>query len=507
MKKQTLLIAIICASAAAATAQNQADDYRRLSEASKSAFSGSGVTYTLKRIDNYTSSGTFGSTTSGSSSSRTSSTISPGITSSGGGASYVPNLNSRQQAAIARIKAANDEWNGKMKEMNRLIARRNIPRDGAYYNDFIKAATDAGFSQVEAVRLWGGSAAELSAGFAAEKRSAFGFKGSTKDDCQGGCSETLTDKLGNTYVGNTKGGLPNGQGTYTYPEFNVTGTFVDGSPKGDGVVHFNSGDRYEGGLDGIGYDGRGRYTYANGDYVEGGYKNSELFDGPYKTVMGKFNETGEMDNGKYIKQRMINYADGTKLLHNYDDPKNSAVLFADGDSFVGKLTDDNNMYRGSLTNPQTVRFGEYTNNGALKFGSITFKNIADTMYVNFAPAAGIPAYRLEKLSGGRMTEQLRDPKTGKILAETIFYGNGERFTGIYNAIPGQLMTGILTLKNQKSYCACRKDEQSGPDFIEDTTSPLYQKALADGKKAIADIERGRDEFNRLWDGLLEEWNK
>ena len=54
--------------------------------------------------------------------------------------------------------------------------------------------------------------------------------------------ETLTYSDGSIYVGQTKDGKPNGQGTYTWPDGRkYVGQFNDGKVNGQGTLYDNKG--------------------------------------------------------------------------------------------------------------------------------------------------------------------------------------------------------------------------------------------------------------------------
>ncbi len=73
--------------------------------------------------------------------------------------------------------------------------------------------------------------------------------------------------------------LYDGEGLFTWPGSDLTGTFSNGAPV-SGVKWFyaepeniTKTDHYEGTFSNWNYDGEGRYTFASGMYYEGGYTN------------------------------------------------------------------------------------------------------------------------------------------------------------------------------------------------------------------------------------------
>ena len=85
---------------------------------------------------------------------------------------------------------------------------------------------------------------------------------------QGNSRHSYTFPSGAQYVGDYKGGRPNGQGTYTFPSgTKYVGEFKDGKPNGQGTYTWPGGSMYVGQFKDGQQNGQGTYTCANGTYV------------------------------------------------------------------------------------------------------------------------------------------------------------------------------------------------------------------------------------------------
>ena len=85
---------------------------------------------------------------------------------------------------------------------------------------------------------------------------------------------------GDTYEGEWRNDMPNGQGTYI----------------------FANGDKYVGNFKDDKYNGQGTYTHANGDKYVGNYKDDQYHGLGTYTFADGYEETGFYMNGKYIPE-------------------------------------------------------------------------------------------------------------------------------------------------------------------------------------------------------------
>ena len=103
------------------------------------------------------------------------------------------------------------------------------------------------------------------------------------------------EKNDRKYVGEIVDGVPDGQGTLTYPdERKYVGEFKDGKRDGQGTLTFPDGDKYVGEFkDGL-YDGQGTYTNSNGDKYVGEFKDGQPWN------LTKYDKNGN------IKEKWVN---------------------------------------------------------------------------------------------------------------------------------------------------------------------------------------------------------
>ena len=106
---------------------------------------------------------------------------------------------------------------------------------------------------------------------------------------------------GDTYEGEWRNDMPNGQGTYIFANGDkYVGNFKDGRRNDQGTLSFPSGDKYVGNFKDDKYNGQGTYTHANGDKYVGNYKDDQYHGFGTYTFADGDEETGFWMNGKYI---------------------------------------------------------------------------------------------------------------------------------------------------------------------------------------------------------------
>ena len=101
------------------------------------------------------------------------------------------------------------------------------------------------------------------------------------------------------YVGEIEQGLPNGQGTLTYPDgTKYKGGFKDGKFCGQGTIKYFDGRKYVGQWKNGKYNGRGTFTWKDGDKYEGEYKDNVKHG---QGILSRFRGStykGELKDGK-----------------------------------------------------------------------------------------------------------------------------------------------------------------------------------------------------------------
>ena len=88
------------------------------------------------------------------------------------------------------------------------------------------------------------------------------------------------EKTQGKYEGEIVTGVPDGQGTITFPDGSVyVGKFKDGKPNGQGTITFTNGNKYVGEFKDGEWNGQGTITYPQGNKYVGEFKEDEKWNG------------------------------------------------------------------------------------------------------------------------------------------------------------------------------------------------------------------------------------
>ena len=99
------------------------------------------------------------------------------------------------------------------------------------------------------------------------------------------------------YEGNVENGVPNGQGTFTYPDgMKYVGGWENGEMIGQGTFTYAYGEKYVGGFKGGWKNGQGTETYPDG-----------------RKYIGEFKDNKKDGQGTYT------WSDGTKYVGEFKD--------------------------------------------------------------------------------------------------------------------------------------------------------------------------------------------
>jgi len=131
----------------------------------------------------------------------------------------------------------------------------------------------------ETLYLWGTSYFDSEWNEFGDKKIHPVYKGDVKNGVPNG-QGTLTFPDGSTFIGEYKDGLPNGQGTtnYTFGEKYV-GEWKDGMKHGQGKVISPDGDKWVGEFKEGDYHGLGTYTWSDGRKYVGEFKDGKPWNG------------------------------------------------------------------------------------------------------------------------------------------------------------------------------------------------------------------------------------
>jgi hypothetical protein len=186
----------------------------------------------------------------------------------------------------------------------------------------------------------------------------------------------LTFADGSIYRGAVRGSTLHGKGEYVAKSFRYEGEWSEGIKQGRGVYTWDNGDRYEGTFSGDLPDGTGAYRFGNGDAYEGEVRrgvisgrgiyvarNGDRFEGPftngklegvgvYRFSSGDRYE-GEMHEGRIQGTGRYYTRDGDRIEGPFADGKPHGIAtyhFANGDRYQGEIV------RGALSGQGTYYY-------------------------------------------------------------------------------------------------------------------------------------------------------
>ena len=193
--------------------------------------------------------------------------------------------------------------------------------------------------------------------------------------------ENVTDKEyvaadGTTvvYTGESRNGMPDGQGTAAYDGFGVyVGEWENGVRSGQGTMTYDDGDVYEGEWSSDQCCGQGKYIWVNGDVYEGEWKESFMDGYGVYTWKGGNVYEGELEKDYLCGYGTLTYANGDVYAgewnHSLRDGQGT-MTYANGDVYEGEWVAglqhgqgtmnyaDGSVYKGEWRNG--VRSGQGT---------------------------------------------------------------------------------------------------------------------------------------------------
>lgn len=455
-----LLLTFCSLSMISAFSQDPTADYKRLSIATKNAFSVPKREYTYK-IE-YTS-------TPGNSTSSNTSTSSQKSSVSGDYSSY-PAINvnegrlQKQAEAGARQNARLSAFDAKLKRVDELIASRGLKKTPEYQPRLVQAAIDGGLTAYEASRFFGNSPEEYRSMLAAKNS-----KGGSGEQF-----ETLKFPKGDVYTGKTLNGEPHGEGTITFARDGVvmkgefkngqangmmtvtaknyvqTGRFVDGKPVGDQRYDYN--------------DGKTKLVEIRN--METGKSTVEY---PDKTSFDGLSD----ENGKYLKGK---------------------VLYASGISFDGDFK-NGNPYRGVWEYKGRVMIGEFAEAVSpdmyLKFGYHYDPATKEQTYGSYTPNMKRIGYSRKVASSNIVTHYIYGEDETELYVYVQFpSGNllslkanvdGYEYVGTYYEATTNTLDPVIYSKSK------------GTEVIPNS-SPLAEKAKAYSREVAPAINTGKQQY-------------
>ncbi len=114
------------------------------------------------------------------------------------------------------------------------------------------------------------------------------------------CTAEVGLPNGERYVGEFRNNRPEGKGRYTYANGEYVGSFKNGTMEGEGVETLPNGSRYEGQYQNGKFDGRGVATFKDGSKYEGEFRGGVRQGfGTYTLANGK-TESGRWENNRLV---------------------------------------------------------------------------------------------------------------------------------------------------------------------------------------------------------------
>jgi len=140
------------------------------------------------------------------------------------------------------------------------------------------------------------------------------YKGDVENGEPNGLGVIINTNKGK-YVGEWKGGIKQGQGTFTYGKGKwdgekYEGEFKDGVFHGQGTLTYPNGDKYVGEFRDGKINGQGTYTWSNGEKYVGEYKDEKKHGQGTLTLTDGNKYLGKFKNGKYYGQGTFYFSDG-----------------------------------------------------------------------------------------------------------------------------------------------------------------------------------------------------
>ncbi|MDR3240069.1 MAG: hypothetical protein LBT44_08300 [Clostridiales bacterium] len=159
---------------------------------------------------------------------------------------------------------------------------------------------------------------------------------------------------GRVYSGAFLNGLPDGEGTMTWPEENgafYEGAWKDGVMNGQGFMLYGNGEHYSGTWKNGKKSGPGRYAFANGDVYEGNFEDSNPSGiGTMLYADGGAYE-GEFWQGLRSGAGEMAYADGTVYEGDFvrDIPQgNGKISWPGGNVYLGEFAGGERTGHGKI---------------------------------------------------------------------------------------------------------------------------------------------------------------
>ncbi|MFY7840000.1 MAG: hypothetical protein ACOVP7_06970 [Lacibacter sp.] len=283
-------------------------------------------------------------------------------------------INAAEQRYSADTARSNSAFRAKEGKLMQLLKERRLEKKPKYHEQLIQAAIDAGFDTYMAYRFFGQTPEELNFFISTNKE---GYDGYTQTTVK-----NINYRNGDTYYGETKHGLPNGNGTYTSKEYKYTATGM-----------FSYGDLH------------GPVEIKTETYSDSGYFNFGVETGIHKLEFTK-TETKAYINHSNLSQTEIYWKGGvSKFTGEIDKSWNllkGTKYYKSGVVFTGYFK-NNLPYRGKWKKGSKELIGEFKMEGdSLNLVYGVYKNPKEGISAEgfFGPGMKRLGYEKNYYSGG-----------------------------------------------------------------------------------------------------------
>ncbi len=309
-------------------------------------------------------------------------------------------------------------------------------------------------------------------------RSGDSYKGDWKDNLFEGDGVYVYSQANAKYEGQWYQGLQDGIGYYQCPEFAYRGEWEDGWINGKGKMVFSNKDQYLGNFVENKFYGEGVYLFANGNKYDGEFINGK-FNG-----LGSFffangdSYIGEFKDGEILGDGSLTiYENGNPITitanwpGNNRFPSKASILFSNGDVYEGELLNGLPTKNGKWTTEEAIENNESWADKANDFyknHKNEFEKIVTTVtYVTIgvAVAATVTAAAVSVAATGGASTPVALVATSKVLATAatvLQYTNTTLYVG---SVAASTASAAQDYRNAE-------DETEKSEIIKNTASDL-----------------------------------
>jgi hypothetical protein len=185
---------------------------------------------------------------------------------------------------------------------------------------------------------------------------------------------------GDQYVGEWRGGKPNGQGTYTWPNGRkYVGQFADGEFNGKGAYTWPNGGKYVGEYRDGEQNGQGTYMWPDGSKYVGEFRDGKFNGHGTLTQPDGSKYVGEFRDGEQNGQGTYTWPDGSKYVgeYQYDQRNGQGTEFSTDGRMTSGIWKDGKLVKENSGIPVEIEAGTFIVPVTIN-GKITLNFIIDS---------------------------------------------------------------------------------------------------------------------------------